>query len=153
MEIIAGFEKLTAKEKGDLLTAPVVVSLLAAISDNGEVDDYEQQEAERIARFQPSKQIPALSGYYEEVRRNFHADFERVKAEMPAEGREQKKAFLLARMENVKKVLLKLPYHHAHALQESYREFAKYVFKSHSSVLEHFLLPIVIDDIDKYREE
>ena len=144
--MIPGYNNLTEQEKETLLSAPVVVSILAAISDDGMVDEEEREEAERMAKFKPYTIMPALQDYYLEVQKNFSKNFDNIFNDLP-ENEDLKKSVLREKLSSLRKVLPKLPREHAEKLVESLKSFAVYVFKTNSSVLQYFLIPILAKEL------
>lgn len=134
-------DKLDKIDRGILLRAPSVVALLAAVSDDGEVSKEEKAASVKLAHLRTYTSKPILREYYKEVDKCFEYHFDDILSQLPEDWKE-KECFLENRLCNLGPVLMKVDPVYAEELVTSLKSFAKHVFKSNSSFLQSFLLPI-----------
>lgn len=135
-------ESLTASEKETLLKFPAYISLLAA-NWNGELNDYEREEAISFSHIKTFSCHPMLSNFYEEANKVFENNIEQINKELPEEKEEREKAIKseLAKLEDI---LKKLGHDYARTLHTSMKSFKEHVSEAHHSILESFMFPIPI---------
>ena len=75
--MIKEFEKLTREERELLLTAPVLVSVLASCSYN-EVNQRQKSDAIKLAHLRAFTAPFSLLAYYREVEKIFEDEFEKA---------------------------------------------------------------------------
>ena len=134
-------EKLSQEDRETLLRAPVLVALLAAISDDGEVSSSEKSESIKLAHFRTYTSKPILHNFYKAVDPVFEAHFDEELAKLPEEW-EAKQNYLETELLTLNTVLPKLNSVYAEELITSLKSFARHVFRSNSNFLQHFVLPI-----------
>lgn len=139
--------KLNADEQKILLRAPSVVAILAAISDDGEVSQHEKSESIKLAHLRTYTSNPLLHNYYQKVDEVFEANFEDVMNQLPEEWK-AKEEFLEGLLTELNPILPKMDKVYSETLVLSLKSFAKHVFKSNSSFLESFILPMFMNKID-----
>jgi hypothetical protein len=141
-------DKLNPDDREILLRAPAVVAILAALSADGEVSKNEKAESIKLAHLRTYTSDPILHNYYKEVDKNFESYFDEIMAMLP-EGEQEKEDFLEAKLVELRAVLPKMNDIYAISLTSSLRTFAKHVFKTNSSFLEYFILPVFMNKIEK----
>lgn len=139
--------KLSQEDRDILLRAPAVVAILAAISDDGEVSKQEKSEAIKLSHFRTYSSEPILHNYYKEAGLVFEENFDHIMASLP-ESWEEKKAYLESCIVCINEILPKLSIVYSRALIASLKSFSRHVFKSNSSFLENFILPIFVNKIE-----
>lgn len=139
---------LNEEERAIILRAPAIVAILAAISDDGEVSENEKADAVKLSHLRTYTSPEILHNYYKEVELVFEENFSYVMANLP-ESWEEKEQYLKSRIVVVNSILKKLDKVYAQELINSLRSFSKHVFKSNSSFLENFVLPIFMTNLDK----
>ncbi len=146
--MIPEFKKLSSREQSVMLNAPVVVSVVAAMSGDGVMEQHEKNKATKIAQLRTYTSPVMLQDYYDEVNRNFEQNLTFMLEEVPKD-KESQEQFLRHEVEKIKHILPKIDPDFAAAFAGSLKSFARHVFKSNSSVLEHFVLPILVDELEK----
>lgn len=142
------FEKLNDKERDILLKLPAVVAILAAVSNDGTVSSNEKAESIKLSHLRTYTSSPMLQDYYKEVDKVFDEKFEGIMAQLPSEWKD-KEAFLEKEITDLNQVLPKLDKRYARELVDSLKSFSRHVFKSNSSFLRYFLLPIFMNKMEK----
>lgn len=142
------FDHLSEQEKTLLFKAPAMVAVYAAMYDDGIVDEKEKADAIRLAHLRTFTSPEALHSYYEKVDTEFEQNFDAVIDELPSE-KEERDEFLEKRLKEIGKILAKVETEFADDLARSLKSFSRHVFKANSHFLEYFLLPGVINHIDK----
>lgn len=140
--------RLTEEEREIILRAPAIVALLAAVSDDGEVSEDEKSESIRLAHLRTYSSEPILHNYYQEVDKVFEKHFDEIMADLPSSW-EEKEAFLKNKITSINSILPKFSKVYAEALIASLKSFSKHVFKSNSSFLQNFMLPMFMGKIDR----
>ncbi|KAA3649048.1 MAG: hypothetical protein DWP98_07555 [Bacteroidetes bacterium] len=138
--------KLSQEDRDILLRAPAIVAILAAISDDGDVSEHEKSEAIKLAHFRTYTSEPILHNFYKEADLVFEKNFEYVMSNLP-ESWEDKKIYLESRIVCINEILPKMSKVYSKALVASLKSFSRHVFKSNSSFLESFILPIFSNKI------
>lgn len=141
-------DKLGQEDRDILLKAPSVVAILAAISDDGEVSKHEKSESIKLSHLRTYTSDPLLQNYYKEAEKVFEENFDLLMSKLPAEWKE-KEEFLEAELVQLRLVLPKLNDVYAKELVNSLKSFAKHVFKSNSSFLDYFVLPVFMNKVEK----
>lgn len=141
-------EHLNEADREIILRAPALVAILAAISDDGEVSKHEKAESIKLAHFRTYTAAPILQNYYKEVDKVFEAYFEEEMAQLPEDWKD-KEEYLEERLTSLNQVLPKMDDVYAQTLVKSLKSFAKHVFKSNSSFLEYFVLPVFMNKVEK----
>lgn len=141
-------DKLNDEERAVILRAPAIVAILAAISDDGEVSEDEKAEAVKLSHLRTYTSPEILHNYYKEVEKVFDKNFEHVISNLP-ENWEEKEQYLKSRVKSVNEIIKKLDKVYGEELINSLRSFSKHVFKSNSTFLENFVLPIFMTKMDK----
>ncbi len=141
-------EKLNDEDRKVILRAPAIVAILAAISDDGQVSEGEKAESVKLAHLRTYTSAPILHNYYQRVDAHFEDNFNDIMSRLP-ESWEEKEAFLKSRVEAINSILPKLNDIYAKELVLSLRSFSKHVFKSNSSFLEFFILPMLMNKVDQ----
>lgn len=141
-------DKLTEEDKKIILRAPALVAILAAISDDGELSAQEKAASIKLAHFRTYTSKPMLQDYYKAVDQVFEQHFEEEMAALPSDWKD-KEAFLEEKLAAMTAVLPKMNDVYAKELVSSLKSFAKHVFRTDSSFLEYFVLPVFMNRIEK----
>lgn len=141
-------DKLTEEDKKIILRAPAIVAILAAISDDGVVSPQEKAASIKLAHFRTYTSIPMLQDYYKEVVKVFEQHFEEEMANLPEDWKD-KEEYLEEKLAAMTLVLPKMNDVYAKELISSLKSFAKHVFRTDSSFLEYFVLPVFMNRIEK----
>jgi hypothetical protein len=141
-------EKLPLEDQDIVLRAPAIVAILAAISDDGVVSQHEKAEAIRLTHFRTYTSQPILHNFYKKVDPLFEQFFEDEMKQLP-EDWEEKKEYLEEKLIALREVLPKMDKVYAKELVLSLKSLARHVFKSNSSFLESFVLPIFINKLER----
>ena len=142
------FEQLSEQERDILLKLPAVVSIFAAISNDGEVSSKEKAQSIKLSHLRTYTSSPLLHDYYKEVDKVFEQKFESILADLPPDTKD-KEVYLENEITSLNKVLPKLDSRYAKELVDSLKTFSKHVFKSDSNFLKYFVLPIFLNKIEK----
>lgn len=142
------FEKLNDQDRDILLKLPAVVAILAAISNDGTVSSHEKAESIKLSHLRTYTASPLLQDYYKEVDMDFEENFDRIMSRLPAEWKD-KEAFLENEITDLNNVLPKLDSRYSRELVDSLKSFSRHVFKSNSSFLRYFVLPIFMNKVEK----
>lgn len=141
------FEQLNDEERNILLRIPAVVAIFAAVSNDGKVSSNEKAESVKLSHLRTYTSSPILQEYYQEVDRNFEETFDEIMGNLPVDSKDQE-PFLEEKIVELKKVLPKLDKRYRAELVNSLGSFAKHVFRSNSSFLKYFVLPIFMNKIE-----
>ena len=141
-------DKLTEEDKKIILRAPAIVAILAAISDDGEVSAQEKAASIKLAHLRTYTANPMLQDYYKEVDKVFEQHFEEEMASLPEDWKD-KEEYLEEKLAAMTLVLPKMNDVYAKELISSLKSFAKHVFRTGSSFLEYFVLPVFMNRIEK----
>jgi hypothetical protein len=144
----AEIDKLNPEDKDILLRAPAVVAILAAISDDGEVSKHEKAESIKISHLRTFTSEEMLRNFYTEAEKVFEKNFDDIMSKLPEEWTD-KEDYLEAEITELNKVLPKLNRVYAEGLVNSLKSFARFVFKSNSSFLDYFVLPVFMNKVEK----
>lgn len=144
----AEIDKLNPEEKDIILRAPAVVAILAAISDDGEVSKHEKAESIKISHLRTFTSEEMLRNFYTEAEKVFEDNFEDIMSKLPQEWAD-KESYLENELTDLNKVLPKLDRVYAQGLVNSLKSFARFVFKSNSSFLDFFVLPVFMNKVEK----
>ena len=134
--------------KRQLLKAPAVVAILAAISDDGEVSQHEKSESIKLSHLRTYTAEPLLQNFYKEAEVVFEENFDKIMKALPEEWKD-KEAFLEEELSEMRLVLPKVDKVYARELVSSLKSFAKHVFKSNASFLDYFVLPVFMNKVEK----
>lgn len=143
--LIKQFEKLTRKEIGLLLKAPVLVSVLAASKDQ-EISNDEKAEAVKLAHLKTFTAHPLLLPYYKEVKKIFNKCFSTL-AKKYAPFNDEKLRVLKQEINSVNSIIEKLDKKGAIALCASLSGYAEHIRKAEHNVAMDFLFPLPIKGI------
>lgn len=142
------FDHLNEQEKLHLYKAPALVSVFAAHYDDGIVDSKEKTDAIRLAHLRTFTSPEILHSYYEQVDHHFEEQFDKIVTDLP-QGKEERNEFLEKQLKETGKILAKVESEFAEDLARSLKSFSRHVFRANSHFLEYFLLPGVINHIEK----
>jgi hypothetical protein len=142
------FNNLSQEEREEIYRAPVLFAVLAAVSDDGEISQTERTDAIKLAHLRTYTSPKILHDFYGEVDKIFEKEFDKLSQELPSEEEEQKK-FLEQKIDHTKQVMKKLDRDYAIHLTQSLKSFSRHIFKSESSLLEYFILPVIMSDLEK----
>lgn len=140
--------KLNQEDRDIILRAPAIVAIFAAVSDDGMVSENEKAESIRLAHFRTYTSEPILQDFYQEADKVFMQNFEFVMSNLP-ESWEEKETYLKSRIVCINDILPQFSKVYSKALVASLKSFSKHVFKSNSSFLETFMLPMFMGSVDK----
>lgn len=141
-------KKLEKKDREVLLRAPAIVALIAAVSDDGIVSESEKAESIKLAHLRTYSSPEILHNYYKQVDKVF-AEYLQEEYDQLPESWEEKEKHLEERLTSIKDVLPKLNEVYAKELVISLKSFARHVFRSNDGYLEHFLMPIFMNKIER----
>jgi len=141
-------EQLSESDREILLRAPSLVAISAAISDDGEVSKQEKAESIKLAHLRTYTAHPMLQNYYQEVDKVFAKYFEETLAILPEDWKD-KENYIEEKLADLADVLPKLNEVYAKNLVISLKSFARHVFKTNSSFLKYFILPVFMNRIEK----
>lgn len=141
------FEQLNEEERRILLRIPAVVAIFAAISNDGNVSANEKSESVKLSHLRTHTSPPILQEYYQEVDKDFEKNFDEIMGNLPTEWKD-KEAFLEEKIVKLNQVLTKLDKRYRAELVNSLKSFAKHVFRTNSSFLKYFILPIFMNKIE-----
>ncbi len=141
-------ERLNEADRIILLKSPAIVALLASISDDGEVSEHEKAESIKLSHMRTYSSPDILHNFYVQAEAYFVEAFEYELSKLP-EGQKEKEQYLEEKLTELNQVLPKLNQVYAKELVGSLKSFAKHIFKSDSSVLDYFVLPIFMNNIEK----
>lgn len=139
---------LSQEEKKLILNGPVLVAVYSALYDDGHIEQKEKADAVRLAHLRTFTSPEILHSYYEQVDHHFEQHFDELVSELPEDNEERTK-FLEKRLKKIGKSLNNVDPEFAGELALSLKSFARHVFRSNSHFLEYFLLPGVINHIEK----
>lgn len=142
------FDHLSEEERKLLFKAPAMVAVFAALYDDGVVEPKEKADAIRLAHLRTFTSAEVLHSYYEKVDSDFEQNFDAVLDNLP-EGKEERDEYLEKQLKVIGKILTKVEIEFADGLARSLKSFSRHVFKANSHFLEYFLLPGVINHIEK----
>jgi hypothetical protein len=140
-------DKLTEEDKKIILRAPALVAILAAISDDGEVSGQEKAASIKLAQLRTYTSKPMLQDYYKAVDQVFEQHFEEEMSALPEDWKD-KEEYLEEKLAAMSEVLPKMNDVYAKELVSSLKSFAKHVFRTGSSFLEYFVLPVFMNRIE-----
>lgn len=133
-------ESLTNEERKILLTAPVLLSVLASCSNN-EINKDQKADAIRLAHLRTFTADPLLIPFYIEVEKNFQKQFELlVKEYLPLD--ESKRNEIKNKMKSINVILKKLNKDYADRLYESFEKYERHVKKAGHTVVQDFIFPM-----------
>ncbi|HXC03900.1 MAG TPA: hypothetical protein VNZ86_04060 [Bacteroidia bacterium] len=145
-ELIASFSKISSEEQELLYKAPVLLSLLASISDN-HLNPDQKAEAVKLSHLKTFTARPELINYYKTVEKRFAVNFELLEKQFypfdPVQCIALKKEInrlylLLRKMDNRISILL------LHSLNG----YAAHVKKSGVGILDDFIFPLPIKGLN-----
>lgn len=139
--MIRQMEHLNPNEQRLLLSAPVLVSVLASCSLNT-VNEYKKADAIKLSHIKTFTADPLLLPYYAEVEKNFKNEFETaLRKYYPFDAEKRKE--LEQEIGRVRVLMSGLEPKYANVLRGSLERYAKHVAHAHS-VIRDFVLPIPI---------
>ena len=135
-------DSLTSSEKETLLKFPAYISLLAA-NWNGELNDYEREEAISFSHIKTFSSDPMLSNFYKEADKVLKNNLAQLDKDLPKEkeGRDDAIKSELAKLDGI---LKRLGRDYASTMHTSMKSFKEHVSEAHHSILESFIFPIPI---------
>ncbi|NNC85219.1 MAG: hypothetical protein HKN75_04000 [Bacteroidia bacterium] len=141
-------DHLTTEEKAQIIMAPALVSVYAALYDDGKIEPKEKADAIRLAHLRTFTSDEILHSYYKKVDEHFEEHFNELVTQLP-DGKEERNDFLESKLKSIGKSLSKVESEFAEDLARSLKSFSRHVFRSNSHFLEYFILPGVINHIEK----
>jgi hypothetical protein len=148
IEIKKAFQGITEDELNHLLDAPVWLSLLAALANDGVIEPAEKAEAIKLAHLRSFTSPKSLREFYEQVDARFEKRFDAFVARLP-EGKEDREVYIEAQIKVMHAILPKLDEDIASSLEESLESFYKRIFNSEKSFFQYFALPVFSSRLDK----
>jgi hypothetical protein len=136
------YKLLNPKEKSQLLRFPVLVSLLAANSNQG-LDNAEKMEAQHFTHIKTFSCDPLLTDFYLDAEKAFSSNQKEIESHLPKDSKERKEAITLE-LAKLEPLLNKLGSNYAMVLHKSMQDYVKHVSKAHNNVLESFFIPFPI---------
>jgi hypothetical protein len=146
-ELMSEFGKLSPEELICLYKAPVLVSVLAASSDN-KINKAQKEEALKLAHLKTFTARIQLLFYYKEVEKHFKENFESLEKQFYPFDRAQREA-LQHEIANVNHVINKLDKNLARILHESLNKYANHVKKSGVGILDDIIFPLPINGLNQ----
>lgn len=140
--------ELTPEERERIYRAPVVFAALAAVSADGKITDQERSKAIKLAHLRTHTSPSFLHSYYDEVDKIFETEFEKLEAQLPPDEAAQK-AYLKSSMEELYPIMAKLDKDYSIHLTQSLKSFARHIFHAESHFLEYFILPVIMNELEK----
>ncbi len=140
--------EISNEEKEKLYRAPVVFAVLAALSADGKITNKERSEAIKLAHLRTHTSPSFLHSYYEEVDKIFETEFNKLENQLPANENEQKE-FLQKNLEELRTIMQKLDKDYSIHLTQSLKSFARHIFHAESHFLEYFILPVIMNELEK----
>lgn len=138
---------LTAEERGLLIKAPALMSLMAASSD-GEITEKEKAEAIELAHMRTFTSPPELRPYYREVEEVFKPELEQY-IEKYSPSDETKREAMTNELKRMYEVMDKLNNEYEQKLKDSLKSYADHVGNLHHNFLEYFAFPLNIKGINE----
>jgi hypothetical protein len=139
--MISQFEKLTKEERLLLLSAPALVSVLAA-SEGNEISSVDKADAIYLAHLKTFTAVFALLPYYDEVDKNFKVNFKNtVDKYSPLNDVNRQK--LKEEIANMNKVIDKLNKNFAFILHKSLQGYEQHVKEADMGLVD-FIIPVPI---------
>jgi len=146
-ELMSEFRKLSPEELIFLYKAPVLVSVLAASSDN-KINQTQKEEALKLAHLKTFTARIQLLYYYKEVEKRFKENFEALEKQFSPFDPTQREA-LQKEIANVGRIINKLDKSLARILQESLNRYARHVKKSGVGILDDMIFPLPINGLNQ----
>ncbi len=148
IEIKKAFQTITEAEFNQLVDTPVWLALLAALSNDGEIQPSEKAEAVKLAHLRTFTSSKTLQEFYKKVDEVFASRFDRLHDRLPA-GEHDKELYIEAMIKQTHSILLKLDVDVAEAIEGSFSSFYDHIFKSEKSFFQYFALPLISNRLDK----
>jgi hypothetical protein len=133
------YNELEPGEKELLLSAPALISLLAANKD-GKLDEGEKKRAIELSHIKTFSSPIEVRDFYVEAEKDFMKRINELDETLPHD-KENRDKELRKKLLEVNKVVKKLDETFAKKLKESLDSYTKHVAKSHFNVLPHILDP------------
>jgi len=132
------FNKIDTAELVTLRKSIAKIAALAAIADDGTVDDAEKATAIKLAKQRTFTSKEILQDFYKEVDANLEADLKEELTLLKDVDTKTKKDILRKQLRNIQPILDKLSNDFAYHYAESQESFAKHIFKANNNMLMHF---------------
>jgi len=132
------FNKIEAAELATLRKSIAKIAALAAIADDGTIDDAEKASAVKLAQQRTFTSNEVLQDFYKEVDANFEGDLSDEIKTLEGFDANTKKKNLRKQLKAIQPILDKLSNDFAYHYAESQESFAKHVFKANNNMLMHF---------------
>ena len=136
------FKELTELENKALLKFPVLISLLAANSDD-KLDAAEKQSAIKFSHIKSYSSDPLLAEFYAEADSVFEYDIKQLNKDLPVE-KATRDAALKHELKKLETIVLKLGEENAAIFHRSMNSFKEHVSQAHHSVVLDFIFPMPI---------
>lgn len=140
--------EITLEEREKLYRAPVVFAALAAVSADGKIGEKERSKAIKLAHLRTHTSPSFLHSYYDEVDKIFEVEFDKLEAALP-EAETAQRDYLKQNMEELRPIMEKLDKDFSIHLTQSLKSFARHVFHAESHFLEYFILPVIMNELEK----
>jgi len=141
-------KELSPEDKAELLRAPVVFAVMAAVSDDGMVNSAERTEAIKLSHLRTYTSPAFLQNFYRQVDEIFEEEFDKLTKALPEDAKSQRE-FLKEKLAGIRKIMNKLDRDYAIHLTQSLKSFSRHVFRANSHYLEYFLLPVIMNELEK----
>jgi hypothetical protein len=145
--MINQFRGLSEEEKGRLLQAPELVSVLAASGDR-QIDKAGKADAIKLAHLKTFTADALLLPYYNEVDINFKRHFEAIVKQYAPFDNKTREA-LRKKIESLNVIIAKLDKGFATTLHASLSRYAAHVKQAQGSTLVDFLFPLPIPGLSE----
>lgn len=132
------FNKIETAELISLRKSIAKIAALAAIADDGTVDDAEKASAIKLAQQRTYSSKEILHDFYKEVDANFEADLNEELTALENVDSKSKKQYLRDQLNKIQPILDKLSNDFAYHYAESQESFAKHIFKANNNMFMHF---------------
>jgi hypothetical protein len=140
--MVEQLKNLNADERAEVLTAPALVSLLAACT-NETVSQVRKADAIELAHLKTFTADPLLIPFYREVENKFKEQFEACSTYYcPLDA--AKRQMLKDRLRVIGEIVNKLEPEFAATLRRSLQGYAEHVRRSSHSILQDFIFPFPI---------
>jgi hypothetical protein len=133
------FEELEPREKELLLSAPALISLLAA-NEDGKMDEGEKKRAIELSHIKTFSSPIEVRDFYIEAEKDFMKRVDELDRALPKDKDIREKE-LRKKLSEVNKVMKKLNEAFSNKLRDSLDSYTEHVAKSHFNVLPHILDP------------
>jgi hypothetical protein len=138
--MIKEFETLSPEERSLLFKAPVLVSVLVSCAQN-DVNETKKMDAIKLAHLRTFTAPRILLPYYQEVDKNFKAEFEKAE-KLYSPFDKENRARIKHELNRIHEIIGKLDESYAKELMKSLETYSRHVKKSVYSVFQDVIFPL-----------